>query len=90
MTNAITAMRHAVRDHLVKGYPITRLEAEIFYGMQSLTAEITRMRQEGWLVQSKKVPMAKAIRRVNQQCVLTPPSSLPIKQITVEEYWVES
>ena len=89
MTHPATAMRHAIKDHLIAGFPITRLEGMIFFAVQSLPAEIVRLRKEGWLIRSRKVPMARVVRRINEQCTLIPPKSLPMAQLTVEEYWVE-
>jgi len=82
------AMGASARDHIARGFPITRLEALILFGVQSLPGLITRMRQEGWVIKSKRVPLAKAIRRVNEHAVLTPPKNLPVREIQITEYWV--
>ena len=82
------ALGTAAREHIASGYPITRLEAMIFFGVQSLPGLITRMRQEGWVIKSKRVPLAKAIRRVNEHAVLAPPKNLPVRDIQITEFWV--
>ena len=82
------ALSTAAREHIISGYPITRLEAMVLFGVQSLPGLITRMRQEGWVIKSKKVPFAKAIRRINKHAVLTPPENLPVRDIQITEFWV--
>jgi hypothetical protein len=78
----------AAREHLLKGKPITRLEAIILYGVPDLTKLISDMRKQGWTVQSKKIPYAAAARRVNEHAVLKSPKNLPVKEILLTEYWV--
>jgi hypothetical protein len=46
------------------------------------------MRRQGWIVHSRKIPYAAAMRRVNEHAVLQTPSNLPIKEIQLTEYWV--
>ena len=78
----------AAREHLAEGLPITRLEALVLYGIQNLSALVKDMRREGWIIESKRVSYAAAVRRVNEHAVLTPPSNLPIRDIQLTEYWV--
>jgi len=81
-------MSQAVKDHLASKQPITKLEAMALYGISNLTSIISDMRAEGWTVNSKWVPYAKAVRRINEFAVFTPPKNLPIREIQVTEYWV--
>ena len=78
----------ATREHLADGLPITRLEALVLYGIQNLSDLVKNMRREGWLIESKRVSYAAAVRRVNEHAVLTPPPNLPIRDILLTEYWV--
>ena len=78
----------AAREHLVSGKPLTRLEALVLYGLSDLTKEISDMRKQGWIVKSRKVPFAMAVKRVNEYAVLKPPPNLPIREILLTEYWV--
>ena len=78
----------AAREHLAEGLPITRLEALVLYGIQNLSALVKDMRREGWVIESKRVSYAAAVRRVNEHAVLTPPPNLPIRDIQLTEYWV--
>ena len=78
----------AAREHIAGGHPITRIEAMVLYGIQNFPDLISLMRKEGWMIKSKRVPYAKAIRRINEFAVLQPPENLPIREIQVTEYWV--
>jgi len=78
----------AAREHLASGYPITRLEAIILYGVSNLPDVIKEMRQQGWVVESRPVPYATAVTRLNRFALLRPPENLPTRDIQLTEYWV--
>ena len=78
----------AAREHLASGKPLTRLEALVLYGVSNLTGLISEMRQQGWTIESRPVSFALAVRRVNEYAVLKPPLNLPVREITLTEYWV--
>ena len=82
-------MAQAARDFLLQGNQLTRLEALVFFGISDLPNVVSDMRAEGWLIRSKRIPYARALRRINQECKLEVPKSLPIKEITLLQYWVE-
>ena len=78
----------AVKEHLLSGKPITRLEALILYGISNLTGLISEIRKQGWVIESQRVPYAVAVKRVNEHAVLQPPKNLPVREMTLIEYWV--
>ncbi len=78
----------AAREHLASGKPITRLEALVLYGVSNLTDLVSEMRKQGWMIKSRKVPFAAAVKRVNEHAILKPPANLPIREIVLTEYWV--
>jgi hypothetical protein len=78
----------AVREHLISGKPITRLEALILYGVSNLPDIVKEMRRQGWIVQSRLVPYAAAVTRINNFAVLKPPANLPTKEVQLTEYWI--
>ena len=78
----------AAKEHLAEGLPLTRLEAIVLFGVPDLTKLVSEMRRDGWVITSKKIPYAKALRRVNEFAVLTPPKNLPIREIPLTEYQV--
>ena len=77
-----------IEEHLIRGEPITRLEALALYGVQNLTVEITRIRRDGLNVRSRKVTFAEAARRLNKYAAYTPPQNLPISEILLTDYWL--
>jgi hypothetical protein len=88
----MTTFKHglvmAVREHLLEGKPITRLEAIVLYGVPDLPKVISEMRRQGWTILSQKIPYAAAARRVNEYATLRSPKNLPVKEIQLTEYWV--
>ena len=77
-----------LREYLLSGAKITTLEALLLFGVQTLSAELTRMKQEGFIIKKNKISMAKIITRINQFTVCKPPENLPYKEITMTEYWI--
>lgn len=82
--------KDALTEYLLSGGEISLIEAQIIFGIQNLNAEITRLRNSGFFIKRKRVPMAKVIRRANETCTVKPPSQLPVREILVMEYWVEN
>ena len=70
------------------GRRISLLESQILFGVQSLNRDLTRMKRDGNIIKSQRVPMAKVIRRVNEYCELKVPKELPTRDILVSEYWI--
>ena len=78
----------AVKEHLLAGKPVTRLEAMMLYGVSSLTSVINKTRKEGWIIKSRLIPFAVAVKRINEYAVLKPPNNLPVREIQLTEYWL--
>ena len=78
----------AVKEQLLTGKPITRLEALIFFGVSNLTDVISELRKKGFVIQSQQVPFAKAVARINMHATLVPPENLPVREIVLTEYWI--
>ena len=51
-------LAQGVKEHLLSGRAITRLDALILYGVSNLTDVISEMRRQGWVVQSQPVAFA--------------------------------
>jgi hypothetical protein len=79
----------AVKEHLLTGNPVTRLEALIFFGVSNLPELISELRKKGFVIQSQQVPYAKVVVRVNKHAKLEPPANLPIREIVLTEYWIQ-
>ena len=80
----------ALEEHMLSGNSVTILEASILFGVQNLNAANTIMKRRGRYIKSRRVPMAKVIRRLNQYCVCKPPKDLPLREILVSEYWIST
>jgi hypothetical protein len=78
----------AAKEHILSGKRITRLEAMLLYGISNFTATINKLRKEGWIIESRRLPFAAAVKRVNEYAVLKPPNNLPVREIQVTEYWL--
>jgi hypothetical protein len=83
-----TGLTTAAKEHLVSGLPLTRLEALVFFGVSNLPELVYEMRKQGWKIESRSVPYAAALVRVNKHATLKPPANLPVREITLTEYWV--
>ena len=90
MPNANYSGAPALLAHMLEGHRVSLLEAMIMFGVQSPNAEFGRMKKAGHLIQRKRVPMAKVLRRMNQYCSVAPPAELPIREITMTEYWISN
>jgi len=79
----------ALREHMLEGNPVTLLEAILLFGVQGPNAEFNRIKKDGFLIESRSVPMAKVIRRINEYTVCKVPADLPYKEIQLTEYWIK-
>lgn len=73
---------------MLAGNPVSLLEAILLFGVQNPNAEFTRMKKGGFLVKSRRVPMAKIIKRINEYTICKVPSDLPYLEINLTEYWI--
>lgn len=78
----------AAKEHMLSGEPLTRLEAILLFGVQNLTTEIHRWRRAGWVIRSRKVPYALALKRLNETFKVQVPDNLPVREIMLTEYWI--
>lgn len=78
----------ALREHMLEGHPVTLLEAILLFGVQGPNAEFGRMKKDGFFLKSRRVPMAKVLRRINEYTKCAPPQNLPFKEIFLTEYFV--
>jgi hypothetical protein len=61
----------------------------VLFGLADLTKLVSEMRRQGWVIESRVVPYATAVARVNKHAVLRPPANLPVRDIQLTEYWVQ-
>lgn len=78
----------AAREYLLAGNLITRLEAMVLFAVPDLTKLVADLRRDGYEVKRRTVPLSVAIRRANEAATFVPPPTLPVRDITLSEYWV--
>lgn len=78
----------ALREHMLEGHRVSLLEAILLFGVQSLNAELARMKKEGYIIRSQRVPMAKIVTRTNKYVSCAVPDALPYREIQMTEYWI--
>ena len=78
----------ALLIEMENGRRISRLESQILFGVQNLTADISQMKRDGYMIKSTKVPMARILKRMNEHGTVIPPKELPVRDILVSEYWI--
>ena len=76
----------ALKEHVLSGNPVTRLEALVQFGVSNLPAEINRLRERGYIVKTCRVSYLRVIRRINKVATVKPPGNLPLKEIQLTEY----
>ena len=78
----------ALKEYLLKGEKISFIEASLFFGVGNLWNQIRLIKKDGFIIKSKKVSMAKIVKRLNEKIVCKTPKNLPIKEIEMIEYWI--
>lgn len=73
---------------MLEGHHVSLLEALLIFGVQSLNAELGRLKKDGYLIKDNRVPMAAIIRRINEYAICKPPENLPFREIIMTEYWI--
>ena len=80
----------AMKSFMLEGHSITTLEAMILFGVQSPWREIHVFKKEGHIIGKQKVPMIKIVTRLNKFTVFQPPPNLPVREILMTEYWIQT
>jgi len=78
----------ALKEHLLEFNKISLLESQLLFGVQSLPAEIYRLKRDGYIVKSQRVYLSKVLNRINNYTVCKTPKNLPTNEILVTEWWV--
>ena len=78
----------AFKEHLLNGNRISQLEAILLFGVRGFNAEITRLRKDGFLIKNNQITFTKVLNRLNKYTICKAPHNLPIKEISLTEYWI--
>ena len=80
---------HCIVEGLHKGQRISRIEAMVLLAIPNLTSIISNLRKKGLTIHSAPVPYIDVLKRINEFAHFQPPSQLPIKELVVNEYWLD-
>jgi len=80
----------ALKEHIISGNKISRIEALVLFGVQDLNRELLRMKKKGFIIKNSKVTMTKIIVRLNKFSICKPPKNLPTNEVIMNEYWVNN
>jgi len=67
----------AMLEHMLEGNLISLIEAMNMFGVCNPAAVLTKLRKDGFIIHSQRVPMTKIIVRMNKYMVMKPPADLP-------------
>ena len=79
---------NALREYLQDGNCISDVEAILLLGIQSFPSEVKKLKTQGWIIKSRKVPLIKVLTRLNKSIVVKPNPNLPVNEILTTEYWL--
>jgi len=80
----------AARDYLLEGFPLTRVEALLLFGVPDLTKIISDLRAERYIVVRSSITFAAALVRLRQHIDVGTPTELPVRDIQLTEYRVSA
>jgi hypothetical protein len=78
----------AAQEHMLKGKPLTRLEAIVLFGVINFTSLIRRMKNRGWVIESRRIPYVAALKRMEPHARVESPPNLPVRELQLTDYWV--
>jgi len=78
----------ALKEFLLDGNSITNLESLLFFGVQNLSAELTRLKRSGYIIKKQKLSLTKLMKRVNEIIVCKLPKELPSNEIIINEWFI--
>jgi len=78
----------AMLEHMLEGNLISLIEAMNMFGVCNPAAVLTKLRKDGFIIHSQRVPMTKIIVRMNKYMVMKPPADLPHRECLMMEYWI--
>lgn len=78
----------AAKEHLLSGKPLTRLEAMVLFGVISLPGLIRRLRNDGFVIESRRISYVAALKRMEPFARVEPPTNLPIRDLQLTDYWI--
>jgi hypothetical protein len=80
--------RTALTEHMLEGHSVSGMEAMLLFGVRNPNAHFSTLRKRGFLIQSQTVSLAKVVRRMNTFSKFEPPPELPLRDLSMTEYWI--
>lgn len=78
----------AAKEHMLEGKPLTRLEAMVMFGVISLPGLIRRLRDQGFVIQSRRISYVAAMKRMEPHARVETPANLPVRELQLTDYWI--
>ena len=79
----------ALKEYMINGGRVSRIESLLLFGVQNFTAVLTLIKRDGFIVKKTPVSMAKILRRINENDVACKaPKRLPVRDIIMNEWWI--
>ena len=78
----------ALKEYMLKGNRVSRIESLLYFGVQNFTAVLTLIKRDGYIIKKTPVSMAKIITRINKSLKCEAPKNLPLREITMSEWWI--
>ena len=78
----------ALKEFLLHGKPISRLESILYFGVNQLDTVIKELKKDGFIIKKSNVPMAKIINKINKSIKCQPPKDLPTSEVIMTEWWI--
>ena len=78
----------ALKEYLLDGNSITNLESLLFFGVKNLSAELTRLKKNGFIIKKQKLSLTKLMKRVNEITTCKLPKELPSNEIIINEWFI--
>ena len=79
----------ALKEYMINGGRVSRIESLLLFGVQNFTAVLTLIKRDGFIVKKTPVSIAKILRRINENNVACKaPKSLPVRDIIMNEWWI--
>jgi len=78
----------AVREHIISGLPISKLEALVCYGVADLGSQVRKLRKEGLPISWQYAPRCRSHERINEMFGINVPQPLFRNRKFVAEYQI--
>ena len=79
----------ALREAILAGQPVTRLDSIAISGVSDLMGLISDMRREGFLIKSRRIGFREAVQQAQKYILYEPPKALHVDELTITQYWFE-